>query len=579
MNESKLSPEKLDNLTSFTKLYGYIKFFHPSSESEDLDWNTFARYGTEKVLEARSREELLATLNDLFQPIAPSILITANDGNNEYPAEKYTPPDTAGYKLIRWVHDGYGTEKDRNKDETIYDSYVVNSDTAEIKEVTIIEKDLGNGLKVKFPSVLYSDGQTFPAADESKLTEFKKALFEKSEGEFKLNSVNFMANIVISWSVFEHFFPYFDVIDEISSGKVSRNDYWDGVLKKALAEASENTSLDEHKIMLRHMVSALNDGHGFVFDSEKKDRSKPPIKIEWIEDSPVVVKSNDDSKDISEGDVILEVDGKDVAELIKSNEEINSASTDGHMKIFSVELDLTRGEAESEVTLKVRKPDGKEVTKTFKRIEGLFPMINFPYYDNFFEPEPDIYYANIMKMKWEELKEKLDTIANAKGVIFDLRGYPNADIYKLLQHLTDTDIKSSRWLVPRITEPGYENVEFNESGIWDLPPLKPRINAKVVFLTNSRALSYAESVMAIVKNYQLGTIIGQRTAGTNGNVNKIFLHGGFEISFTGMKVLNQDSSRFHGVGVVPDIEVNKTIKGVSEKRDEQMEKALEFLKN
>ena len=579
MNETELSPEKLDNLAAFTKIYGYVKYFHPSSESQDIDWNTFARYGTEKVLEASSREELITTLNDLFKPIAPSILITSTDDNREYPASIYTPADTTGYKLIRWVHDGYGTEKDRNKDETVYDSYIINSDTAEIKDVTIIQKALGNGLKVKFPSVLYSNGSTFPLADESKLTEFKKILFEKSEGEFKFNRIYSIANVIISWNVFKHFFPYFDVIDEISSGKVSRNEYWDGVLRTALMEASQNTSLEENKITLRHLVSALHDGHGFVFDSEKRNDSKPPLKVEWIEDSPVIVKSNAVDNDISEGDIILEVDGKNASELIRSNEKINSSSTDGHMKIFSVELDLLRGESESDVTIKVRKPDGKEVEKTFRRTEGLFPMINFPYYDDFFEPEPGIYYANIMKLKWEELNEKLDTLADAKGVIFDLRGYPNTDIYKLLQHLTDTNIKSSRWQIPSITEPGYENVEFNEAGVWDLPPLKPRINAKVVFLANSRAVSYAESIMAIVKNYRLGTIIGQTTAGTNGNTNRIYLPGHLIISFTGMKVLNHNNSRFHGIGVIPDIEVNKTIKGVSEKRDEQMEKALEFLKN
>lgn len=578
MNDPQLSNEKLNNLVAFSKLYGYIKYFHPSSESENLNWNLFAQYGTEKVKEANSRDELIVTLNELFKPIAPSILITTSDDISDYPASRYTPPDTTGYKLIRWVHDGYGTEKDRNKDETVYDSYITNSDTADIKEITIIEKDLGNGIKVKFPSVIYSNGNTFPAPDEQKLNAFNKILFERSGEEFEFSKTNYIANVIISWNVFEHFFPYFDVIDSISSGKVIRNEYWNGVLKIALAEASDNTSLDEHKITLRHMVSELKDGHGFVFGNSKNQNYRPPLKIEWIEGYPVVVKSDDFDKVITEGDVILEVDCKEVLELIKSNEEINSASTDGHMKILSVEIDLLRGEAESDVTIKVRKPDGREFTGTFKRTEGLFPMINFPYYDNFFEPEPGIYYANITKLKWKELHEKLDTIANSNGIIFDLRGYPTAEMNKLLQHLTDTNIKSSRWLIPRITEPDYENVGFTESEVWDLPPLKPRINAKVVFLTNSRAVSYGESVMAIIKNYKLGTIIGQRTAGTNGDVNRIFLPGGFEITFTGMKVLNHDGSRYHGIGVIPDIEVNKTIKGVSEKRDEQMEKALEFLK-
>ena len=45
-----------------------------------------------------------------------------------------------------------------------------------------------------------------------------------------------------------------------------------------------------------------------------------------------------------------------------------------------------------------------------------------------------------------------------------------------------------------------------------------------------------------------------------------------------MKVLNHDNSRFHGIGVEPDIEVKKTIEGVRQKRDEQFERAVEFIK-
>jgi C-terminal processing protease CtpA/Prc len=43
-----------------------------------------------------------------------------------------------------------------------------------------------------------------------------------------------------------------------------------------------------------------------------------------------------------------------------------------------------------------------------------------------------------------------------------------------------------------------------------------------------------------------------------------------------MKVLKHDGSRHHGVGILPDVYVNRTIKGVRENRDEFLEKALEI---
>jgi len=33
------------NLRAFSKLYGYVRFFHPSDEAAAIDWERFAIYG------------------------------------------------------------------------------------------------------------------------------------------------------------------------------------------------------------------------------------------------------------------------------------------------------------------------------------------------------------------------------------------------------------------------------------------------------------------------------------------------------------------------------------------------------
>ncbi|HYH06181.1 MAG TPA: S41 family peptidase, partial [Thermoanaerobaculia bacterium] len=92
-----------------------------------------------------------------------------------------------------------------------------------------------------------------------------------------------------------------------------------------------------------------------------------------------------------------------------------------------------------------------------------------------------------------------------------------------------------------------------------------------------RAISYAETWMGIVEAYKLGTIVGEPTAGTNGNINVVHLPGDYRVVFTGMKVLKHDGSRHHGVGIVPTVPVTPTIDGIRAGRDEQLEKALEVL--
>ena len=46
-----------------------------------------------------------------------------------------------------------------------------------------------------------------------------------------------------------------------------------------------------------------------------------------------------------------------------------------------------------------------------------------------------------------------------------------------------------------------------------------------------------------------------------------------------MKVLKHDGSQHHGIGILPEIYVEKTIQGVKDGRDEFLEKALELVMN
>jgi len=130
-------------------------------------------------------------------------------------------------------------------------------------------------------------------------------------------------------------------------------------------------------------------------------------------------------------------------------------------------------------------------------------------------------------------------------------------------------------MVPIITSPDHKGItEYNTSGRWTLKPIAPRLTAKIAFLTDGRAISYAESYIGIIEAYKLAEIVGEPTAGTNGNVNPFVLPGGYRVTWTGMKVLKNDGSQHHGIGIHPTVPVPRTIKGVTEKRDEQLERAI-----
>jgi C-terminal processing protease CtpA/Prc len=72
-------------------------------------------------------------------------------------------------------------------------------------------------------------------------------------------------------------------------------------------------------------------------------------------------------------------------------------------------------------------------------------------------------------------------------------------------------------------------------------------------------------------------VVGSTTAGADGNVSAFFLPGGITSMFSGIGVYYPDGKPTQRIGIVPDVEVKPTIKGIKEGRDELMEKAIEII--
>lgn len=174
----------------------------------------------------------------------------------------------------------------------------------------------------------------------------------------------------------------------------------------------------------------------------------------------------------------------------------------------------------------------------------------------------------------------LPQLEKAKGIICDLRGYPNGN-HGFISHLLKEKDTSTAWMrVPKIIYPDQEKIAGFETFGWELQPKTPYLgDKKVVFIIDGRAISYAESYMSFIEGYRLATIVGQPTAGTNGNVNPFALLRNVSISWTGMKVVKHDGSQLHGIGILPDIYVDKSIDGVKSGKDEFLEKAIEVILN
>jgi hypothetical protein len=105
----------------------------------------------------------------------------------------------------------------------------------------------------------------------------------------------------------------------------------------------------------------------------------------------------------------------------------------------------------------------------------------------------------------------------------------------------------------------------------------PRFDGPIVVLTGPHAVSAAENFMQMLVGADRVTVVGQRSAGTNGNITGVSLPGGFGFTFTGMEVLNPDGSRFHGIGIEPDVYVPLTAQDLRDGVDRDLLTAIDLL--
>lgn len=546
-----LTPRGLENVTAFTRLFGIVRHFHPSDEAAKADWNAIAINGIDFVEGASDPRELAARLQDVFLPVAPSVRISVSGTESQQKLAKAEDATT----VVAWRHKGFGEGNDPAK---IYASERTRTPitTAEPRELTTV---LGGGVSATIPLDVYANTtHTLPRATRE-APKFSNATYTGNDRSTRLG------DIVLAWNVLAHFYPYFDVVDVD----------WKAELTKALQAAATDKDEVAFHLTLRRMIASIADGHGSVgHPAAFRNRASLPLLWRVVGDSLVVTTVDSGVTGVSPGDVVEAINGKPVMPALREFESLISSATPQWKRIHALN-ELTLGPTNSQSTLTIRNADGTTRTATLTHAprEG---VLREKRPASVTELKPGYWYVNLDSVSDAEVTAAMEKLVAAKGIVFDMRGYPRIGA-TLLRHLSDKPLDSAQWNVPVARWPHLERAEWDTSGRWTLEPLTPRLPKNVVFLTNGRAISYAETWMGIVEHYKLGKIVGEPTAGTNGNVNFISLPGDYRIVFTGMKVLKHDGSRHHGVGIVPSVSVLPTIEGIRAGRDEQLEKALELL--
>ena len=427
-----------------------------------------------------------------------------------------------------------------------------------IKIGSHIQKDIGNKLVCSMPLTLYGNREhTFPISEAKSLSQLKKHLAKINDSD--LTAANYfvkLANVVIAWNVLQHFYPYFDVVPVD----------WEKVLPETIQDVLVVRNEPEYFKALSKMVAKLEDGHGVVYNDHINQWGLP-IAVAWIESNVVITASN--STLFNRGDIIKRIDKKTALEELTEQGSLISGSP--QLKRYRALNMFGSDFLKSDVLVTLIR-DGKEVkikTKRQTQCNIFYNLVNQRSLGSLVLGK-GIYYENSSQTDFDKEFNKL---ATSQGIIFSSFFQPG----NLISHLISTPVWSATWRVPVTTCPDRRNISYDTSRR-KIEPEKPFLKAKVVFIEEPFNVSYGETLLGIIDFYKLGKLVGDTTAGTNGNVNFISLMGNYSIMWTGMRVLKHDGSQLHLVGFRPDYPVKRTIKAIKEGRDEYLEKAVEVMK-
>lgn len=566
----------LDNLVAFARLLGYVRHFHPSDQAAAADWDRFAVAGVLEAEPARDPADLADRLGALFATIAPTVRIfPTGQAPPGTPDALATPPAGPGVKVASWVHHGLGPKlslstmlpglhRSRREYRPLGGGKAPGDD---LDPAGAFAADLGGGVSCLMPLALYADSNgTLPVAPKGAA---HPTVPGRPSGDDRASR---LAVVVLAWNVIQHFYPYFDVVEAD----------WPGALRSSLASAASDRDEVAFLATLRRLVAAYRDGHGRAVLVGEPPKAPLPIAWDWVEGKLVVtvvgpgVAGQKPGDEIRRGDVVRSIDGRPAAEALEDAERLISAATPQWSRHLALGQ-IARGAPGSATALEIEGADGRARRAVLRHSPTPQP-VGEERPPKIHEIRPGIFYVDIDRVTDADFREALPRLAKASGIVFDFRGYPGKiGPGTFFPHLIDHPVTSPQWHVPVLRKPDREGLTFERSGEWKLTPESPYLMAKRAFITDGRAISYAESCLGIIEHEHLGAIVGGPTAGTNGNINVVALPGGYSIVFTGMKVLKHDGSRHHGVGIIPTVPASRTAKGVAAGRDELLEKAVEVV--
>jgi len=530
IKEIKLTPEKTKALATLGKMWGYLKYYHPKVATGDVNWDYELFRFMPQFLAAENHKKRAEASIKWIEKLG------------DFEKGDY---DDKGLELkLKADYQWFG---ELRHDELIY--LLIRLRTAD---------RTGKHFQLSFAPNIGN-----PVIKN-----------EAAYADFQYPDVGFrLLTLYRYWNIINYFFPYKHLTD----------DKWDQVMLDFVPKFVNAKNELEYKLALLELIGKVQDTHANIWMQDDAvngffGNNISAVKIKMVEEKAMVIGYHDEEKGklsgLKIGDIITTIDGSPVEDVIKKMLPHLPASN------YPTQL--------RDVAKKLLRTNKKVLDITYLRSEkeNNIALTTFPISDINVWNRPDkkswkvmnddigyIYPETIKDGDIEEMKKNL---LDKKGIVIDLRCYPSEFMVFSFGNFLTPDAKPFvKFTKGNLMKPG--NFSFtpnlsvggNDNGTYQ---------GKVAILINEETQSQAEYTTMAFQTSPNNKVFGSTTAGADGNISAIILPGKIRTMISGIGVYYPDGTETQRVGIVPDVEVKPTIKGLTEGKDEVLEKALEWIK-
>lgn len=519
-------------LATTCKVWGFLKYYHPNVADGSKNWDEQLFIILPLVEKAQTKEEFSLVLENWIasQGEVKGYKTSKPDLKVDYFTKNLNP---------KWIYDSKVFSK------TLSDKLKFIEENRYQGKQYYVQYDLNSGSLLSFNN------------------EVKYPTFKWTDKNLRL------LTLFRYWNYVEYFFPY----------KYQMDQKWDLTLEEMMPRFNSCESEIDFHLAFKELTVKLNDSHttfgtGKMYEYFGDKWMSVMIKI--IDKKAVVTSFQNDSlakiDDFRIGDVITKIDGKTIAQFIKENKKYAQGSNESAIlnnfywaivmgKSNAAEIEFIRG--------------GNRSIKTIKRYKYQDLKIQFPEKEKWNVLADNIGYVNMGDLTEADVPLMMEQLKNTKAIIFDIRNYPQGTNYAIAEYLNPEPKEFVKFLNPDLSFPGRY---IWREGIEKCGKTNPDYyKGKVVLLVNEKSISHSEYTAMCLQVAPDATIIGNQTAGADGANARFEIIKGFQTSFTCYGVFYPNKKETQRIGIVPDIEVKQTIKGIQEGKDEVLDEAIRFI--